>query len=111
MKLYRSVRQAYDVSPYAGDEAAGDFMFEICKEACGRLEMVPSLPLGEALYSCAGRLLVDDGSLHGFPDESVLQELTLEEGSRLRTYPQSRVSPVSFRFDSFREVNSRSLLR
>ena len=86
VKLYRSVRQAFDASPYAGDEAAADFMYQICKEACGRLEMVPSLPLGEALYACAGRLLVDDGSLHGFPNESVLQDLTLEEGSRLRTY-------------------------
>lgn len=90
VRLFRSVEEAFRRSPYASDEAGADFMYEITKESCARQDVVPSLALGESLYACVGKLLVEDGSLYGFPGDDVLQNLTLEQGSLLRTYLQRK---------------------
>lgn len=86
IKLYEEVKRAFDATPYADNDKANDFIFNIVVEACDRAGVTPTIDLGEALYSTVRGLLAAEGSIYGFVDINPRAELTLEEGVSLREF-------------------------
>ncbi len=85
-ELHEEVKRLYEASPYVGSEAANTFIYEIVVEACDRAGVVPTIPLGEALFETVRGLLATEGSIYGFPEVDFAGEMTLEEGVALRSY-------------------------
>jgi hypothetical protein len=84
--LCDETRRAFEVSPYAAEDAADEFTFNIVMEACERAAIIPTHTLVRALFQTTRGLLIEEGSLFGFPDVDFSRGLSLEEGVRLRTY-------------------------
>ena len=85
-KLYDEVRALFDSSPFANEDSAPRFYFDIVTEACERAELTPSMALGEALFSATRSLVTAEGTMYMFPDVNWSSELTIEEGVWLRGY-------------------------
>lgn len=83
-ELYEQALAAGRRSPLADEDACGTFVLDLIFEICGRHDITPSVPLGEALYASIRGLLYAEGFLLELPDRSVLPNLTVEEGVELR---------------------------
>lgn len=82
--LRARVNRALHKSPFADEERLNSFIIDLIYEICERRSVTPSIPLGEMLFSTIKDLLYFDGLLVDLPAESVLANLTLEEGVLLR---------------------------
>jgi len=82
--LRARVMRARSNSPFADDDRIGSFAVDLIYKACEQRGVIPSVPLGEMLYSTITSLLYFDGMVVDPPEASVLAKLTLEEGVQLR---------------------------
>jgi hypothetical protein len=82
--LCRRVKRALQASPFADEEALGNFLIDLIHEISERRGVTPSIPLGGMLWGTIKRLLYSEGFLVEIPEESVLARLTLEEGVHIR---------------------------
>ena len=84
--FFETVRRAFDASVYSERHAINAFMIQVVNEACERAGIVPSAAFGEILFQTVRGLLIEDGSLFGFREVDNFENLSLEEGVRLRAY-------------------------
>ncbi len=78
------VESARRGTPFADEKQVSRFIVDLIFEICERRGITPSTPLGGALYGTIKNLLYYDGLLVELPVESVLANLTLEEGVLVR---------------------------
>ncbi|MBI3894351.1 MAG: type IV secretion system DNA-binding domain-containing protein [Acidobacteria bacterium] len=84
LKLCAEVTSARSASPFADEKRLGRFLVDLIAEICERRGVTPSIPLGGMLWGTIKNLLYFDGILVELPEESVLRNLTLEEGVQMR---------------------------
>lgn len=84
LRLYRELKPLCDDPVLNEEELRGDFLLGLINEICRKLDMSPSMRLGSALYDALLQLLYDDGFLINLSEESVLTNITIEEGVLVR---------------------------
>lgn len=82
--LYREAEERLPTSPFFNDDWSQDFVFNLVNDACEEDHALPTIALGEALYSTIEDLLFADGFRITLPDKSLLNTLTLEQGIAFR---------------------------
>ncbi|MBI5450164.1 MAG: type IV secretion system DNA-binding domain-containing protein [Gammaproteobacteria bacterium] len=78
--LLSQVKDVAQVSPFYAEEDLNEFLYELIQDVCARKEIIPSIPLGEALWETIRHLLYLEGFLLHIPDDLSIEHLTLEEG-------------------------------
>lgn len=84
LDLYARAKGAHLNSPFADEERVTSFIVDLIFEICERRGVTPAIPLGRALLATFKDLLLFDGITLHLPDESVIPNLTIEEGVLLR---------------------------
>jgi hypothetical protein len=84
VNLYDKVEGAYQDTPLSDRRTCGAFVVDLIHEACERRGVVPSVPLGQALYETLFCLLEHDGFIIELPERDAIPRLTLEESLELR---------------------------
>ncbi len=82
--LLRELQSLCNDVDFHDDKIYGPFLVDFINDICAKLGTTPSTQLGEALYEALRQLLYDDGFLINLPEESALDNLSIEEGVAIR---------------------------
>lgn len=78
------VRRAQNASPLSDREQISTFIVDIIADACERYATLPGVPLGGGIYAAIDALLQEDAFIGDLVEDSVVPDLTIDEGVRLR---------------------------
>lgn len=84
LALLQRVRRAERASPLSDHDQISTFIVDIIADACERYATLPGVPLGGGLYAAIETLLQEDAFIGEIAEDSVVTDLTLDEGLRLR---------------------------
>jgi len=82
--LYDQVMAAYDGSPIGDPKDCHQFVYELIQDICERRGVIPTIPLGQALWDALHFLLYFDGFVVALPERDDIPRHTLEEQVSLR---------------------------
>ncbi len=84
LALLRRAKQAQSASPLKSDKEISRFIIDIIADACDKHRTMPGIPLGGSLYETIKDLLIVDTLIGELIDESAINNLSVEEGVRIR---------------------------